>query len=465
MKRAGASITVFLSLAFICTVSLIYGLLESARTEGVRFYLQMAADSAMNSLMSNYHRGLWDGYRVILYENQSDEELINTYMHYVDAYVNNSGIYNLSAGEAHLNTGIFITDDGGRWLSKQICEYMKANPVDMINNRLNDDAKQIEKDAESAKDRRIDIDHPPEVTDDEEGEDSENSAEPGNKEAVIRLENILSLLSGNVSRLVIPAEHVLSEDSIDSEELPSQNITEHNYIADPIDKLLIDEYIRVFFSSYTDHSDKELSYEMEYIIGGHNLDKANLDDVILRILAIREGLNYLHILEDPQKRSSVDTAAATIAGLAKMPDLKTYIAGLIIAAWALAESVADVRTLLKGGKVPLYKTAEDWKIDMDSLFAIDEDTDMGMFDQDVGCGLDYEAYLGMFLVLMPDYLKLYRIMDLMQHNLRRKEDGFVMRKMLHAANISLKATSSRQFISYTGLESSYTVDVYTIGAY
>ena len=61
-------ITVFLSLTLICVLSLVLGLVESARTAGARLYLRMASDSAVSSVMSYYNRNLWDRYQLLFLE-------------------------------------------------------------------------------------------------------------------------------------------------------------------------------------------------------------------------------------------------------------------------------------------------------------------------------------------------------------------------------------------------------------
>ena len=55
MRKSG-QITVFLSLVLLCVCSLVCGLVESARTAGAGWYLKLAADSAMDSVFSGYHR-------------------------------------------------------------------------------------------------------------------------------------------------------------------------------------------------------------------------------------------------------------------------------------------------------------------------------------------------------------------------------------------------------------------------
>ena len=59
MKFKG-QITVFLSLILLCVFGLICSLLESARIAGERCYLEMAAYSALDSVMSQYHYWNWE---------------------------------------------------------------------------------------------------------------------------------------------------------------------------------------------------------------------------------------------------------------------------------------------------------------------------------------------------------------------------------------------------------------------
>lgn len=68
MGEADASITVFLSLILTCICALMGGLFESVRTAGSGWYMQMALDSSLDSLMSKYHRDVWEQYRIFALE-------------------------------------------------------------------------------------------------------------------------------------------------------------------------------------------------------------------------------------------------------------------------------------------------------------------------------------------------------------------------------------------------------------
>ena len=86
MKRRG-EISVFLALTIVCMMSLVLGLLESARTAGARLYLQMAANSSMSSLLSHYNRNLWDRYHLLFLECGSGGAMEDTFSSYLDFYL------------------------------------------------------------------------------------------------------------------------------------------------------------------------------------------------------------------------------------------------------------------------------------------------------------------------------------------------------------------------------------------
>lgn len=100
MRKSG-SITIFVCLIFICISALICGLLESARTSGARLYLQIAGNSAVDSLFSRYHRDLWGNYRILSLESANDENIKELMLLYMKPYVENSGMYKIqkSAGK------------------------------------------------------------------------------------------------------------------------------------------------------------------------------------------------------------------------------------------------------------------------------------------------------------------------------------------------------------------------------
>ena len=87
------------------------------------------------------------------------------------------------------------------------------------------------------------------------------------------------------------------------------------------------------------------------------------------------------------------TVAAALAGALAAPEAVHAIKTGIVAVWALAESVEDVKILLSGKKLPIVKTESDWRTDLSHLGA-----GAGTIETKSE-GLDYENYLDGFLAL------------------------------------------------------------------
>ena len=81
-----ASITVFLSLSFVLIAALILTITESARTIAQRYYMQTALNSAMESLFSEFHRPLWENYRIYALEYRDEALLKEELENYIRPY-------------------------------------------------------------------------------------------------------------------------------------------------------------------------------------------------------------------------------------------------------------------------------------------------------------------------------------------------------------------------------------------
>lgn len=180
------------------------------------------------------------------------------------------------------------------------------------------------------------------------------------------------------------------------------------------DSYIQNRYINAYFKNGMDGKGLGTTFfenEMEYLICAGLSDKENLNGVRNRIIGIREILNIIYLNSDPEKSAAV-TAAAT--AIAPGPGAIIVKQG-IIAAWAFAESVNDYRLLMAGKKVPLTKDDSSWAIE---LTAILENRSEGMIDKGNTRGDTYEDYLNVMIFAMDEEVRLLRMMDLIQINMR-----------------------------------------------
>lgn len=124
-KKESGEITVFLSLILTCICALMCGLLESARVAGSGWYLQMAADSALDSLMSKYHRDIWENYHLLLLEYEDEEGLSKELEPYLVSYLNKESSYDLRDSRVRVLPPVKVTDENGKFFEQEILDYMK----------------------------------------------------------------------------------------------------------------------------------------------------------------------------------------------------------------------------------------------------------------------------------------------------------------------------------------------------
>ena len=113
--------------------------------------------------------------------------------------------------------------------------------------------------------------------------------------------------------------------------------------------------------------DSNLFSQIEYIIAGKESDWDNLEKVAKRILTWREVANVIYILSDSGKCAEARALALTLTAVLQVPALTEPVKYAILFAWAYIESLSDVRRLLTGGRVPIVKTAGDWRTGIQSV--------------------------------------------------------------------------------------------------
>ena len=211
------------------------------------------------------------------------------------------------------------------------------------------------------------------------------------------------------------------------------------------------EYVMDNFSNFmSDDADKsakdgELNYQAEYILFGETSDIRNLTEAVLSIAAIRSGFNMLYLMTDTEKKDEAYALAVSIAGASGIEPLVRLVQFALLYLWAYAEGLADVKTMLAGGKVPLSKTEDTWKLSLENLLSHSIDGDEEKNSQ----GMTYEAFIRFLLYAEDDGKRAARTMDLVEtYFMIRNDSSFRMKNMIYA----VEATSAYQL---NGLQNSY----------
>ena len=611
-RTADGQITVFFSLIMMCMFAFFCVLLESARTAGARWYLQTAASSAMDSVFSQYHRKLWDTYRVLFAEYDTPEDVTDAFGGFILPYLEMENWYPIQYTGAQAEEIIRATEGQGVYFEKEVLDYMKfgiwhmdfdADTVqglwnsakeaasvknmaesyrgharealkleksleaisenleeqqklknsgmsalnsydgsdfrraaekmirkleqipglvrsyrrkaddlakgmeisrakyekesgdcgEEIQGLLEEEIQQYESYVNADGERRqeiealepwskqmiVELNHlieesyeVEEIIDEWEDDEEEGGEGPDldalwspvehgfgslsiqklsfvhgvkDKEKEGWLEQVSSMYQDGFLKLVVPEGKEISNRASELEEVPSHRDMKPETVrtVNFLDHLLIDEYCGMHFKNFLEEEEQQeagqqetetvLAYEMEYFLGGKESDRENLSDAVHRLLAIREGMNLVHILTDPQKRAEARGLAMTITGVGALTPLLMITTFFVMSVWALGESLMDVRGLLAGKKIPLLKAKTGWQLELEQLLSMGKEHVVGTGECDTG--LSYLSWLKILLFMSNIVLQEFRMMDLIQMNLRQGQDSFRMRRCVYQIRI------------------------------
>lgn len=620
MRRSG-EITVFLAMVLLSVSALLCTIVESARMAGARCFLRMAADSSMDSLMSQYHRGLWEKYRILGLEYEDKDQLEHELEEFISPYLQAGNWYPMKKQKTETEQIIGLTQADGKLFEQEILDYMRYGLIGVIWDELDEEgagkllenlkeagsvervagsysshtkeavklekaleeihqclasqkenwsqgaaaldhldgtgfirqAKEVIRDmkklpglvaaykkradalADSLKEsrghfegetdlsqevraaledeiwqyesytafdgeRRLEVeglrDKSPENImfaesaieaaeavmeyiaewDPEEGEedlDEEELWEPvasfwaaypvldlgiefgiRDKEKESALERVKDLTGDGILKLVLPEGTVVSGRRLELDAVPSaegekgEGGREMEYgkfsglrssagVKNLVQRLMVCEYGVRYFKGFEKEKAKEGMYELEYMINGGERDKENLIGTIKQLVIIRQGMNLVHALSDAGKRQEArGLALAIIGGIGLLP-LVSIMTFFILSVWALGEALSDVRILLDGGKIPLIKTAADWRLGINELLELGRGNGLLGECQEEGNGLDYTGYLRILCFWQYGREMVYRMMDVIQLAVGREQPGFLMRKC--ACIVDMKA--------------------------
>ena len=451
MKRKRGEITVFLSLIMVCCLSLFLGLLESARTAGAGLYLEMAANSAMSSVMSQYNRNLWDMYHLLFLEAESEDAVKESFESFLSFYTEQENLYPMKLEETDILAVSYMDESGGEALEREIAEYMKHRVPDLVSkmNRISDVAQEASA-VGDFKQRFEDCLQELSLQDDQAEEDSEE---------LFYLENITGeqwkqLLSGGFLSFVLPNGTEVSSARVSLNGIPSKEMRKGGRMPDrdfvsPSSHFAVNEYCLLHFDSFLEektpvpeYKDQPLKYEMEYLLYGNPADRENLSDTIQSLIFIRGALNLIYLMGTPEKKAEADGLALAVSA-GNIP-LQAVLSTLLLTLWSVGEAILDVRGLLAGGSVPFRKSEETWQLSLDQLRSFEFLKSKESLNRSDEKG-DYEDYLRILCFLMERGERNGRIMDLIQWNVRTVQPDFAVEDCIGRIEVQANVRSRHLF--------------------
>lgn len=284
------------------------------------------------------------------------------------------------------------------------------------------------------------------------------------------INKLKEIFSNGISELVLPcnvsgkeiahtnlAASLYSENKDDE----SERSLENGNFNSAMDKFIFNEYLIEKFPCYTDVNDSnkswcELEYPIEYILCGENSDVDNINEVILKLSAIREGVNMAYLITDRAKKAEAMALAATLSGFTGNPAIVKVVQYVILGLWAYGESIYDLQRLFAKESIPALKTGSDWKLSLSDLLELKfgSQTDSKSADGSSGesglipdGNMDYEDYIRMLLFLQDNYKKSMNTLSAMElRMIALGKSNFRMKNYIYKAtgviNVKLKNSST-----------------------
>ena len=126
------SVTVFLALSFVLVAALVLTIAESARSTAQRLYMQTALDSSMESLFSQFHRTLWEDYRIFALEYRNDTDLRTELCDFMAPYLEAKNLFpaRVQAENLQFSEKAALTED--IYFEEDVLEYMLYGAIDSV---------------------------------------------------------------------------------------------------------------------------------------------------------------------------------------------------------------------------------------------------------------------------------------------------------------------------------------------
>ena len=441
--RSG-EISIYLSLVFTLIISLVLTVVVGARGAALQVAFECSVESALLSAFGEYDRELLERYDVFFIDlsylsNSPDpknlEARLNEYFYdnfhpeETTNFLFYSDIIDVRDTNVSLSEYELATDRWGKPFSDQVVNYMSnLIGIDDITETMDLITVWDSYDLDSKKFENIRDDLDSKIT----------YSDEDTWEQTILKDKFLSWMypDHGVMGIMGMDYFSLSDEKIDpsytlekrKKEKGVGDLTE--FSPDPTKNILFSEYVLFKTGNYLDQrDDTKLKYETEYIIFGNSNDLMNMTDLVKTLFVVRALEDYLSLNLASDKVEKVREASEFVSKLTKIPE--EVITQVVLLGWAELEAITDVRSLFDGESLPLIKTSDEINVSINGLinFLGDEVESEGSDSAPVSesgipsVKIDYKGYLRVFLYMLPTTIKTYRMMDIIEFNLRDSNEG------------------------------------------
>ena len=448
MKRQKGSITIFSVLSLLLISAALFAMLEGTRFQEMRRFATLQTQTALESVFANYNTGLWENYHLLGTNTFYMQEILEKAANGREG--TGANLLKLVPQEVRVTEETRITDGEGTVFIASVAAYMKEN---LVYETIKEVYSQYEAIKQILDSSNMDLSNIQEALDElneSEKETKSIAVETSGKTSMESQVDIKDLLENakewqemGLLTLVVSDTESLSYASQEcgngllERELETGNDV-FEYEITYLDRILLQQYLLSYMSCFSDEKENHaLSYELEYLLGQKNSDLENLNVVTMKLLALREAVNFLFLLSNPNRVAEAETVALLFVGTTANPLLIEVVKTGVLTAWAFAESILDVRALLAGKRIALLKSEENWTMKLEDFGQISTDFVMA---KESDWGLTYKNYLGMLLLFENEQTLANRSMHIQESTIREcyGDMSFGMDKLMVQAKVDIE---------------------------
>ena len=432
MRKNKGSLTVFAALSLMLVAAVLFALLEGARNIELKRLAKIKTDASIESLFACYEKPFWDTYELLgldCSDAMGEWSLEEAALFAMDmaGRMGGTDLLGIVPGHVEITSCMLLTDGEGAVFEKAVASYMKEHLLldsvkEMYRNYQSMDAiregcenvdEAMEAGQEALENQKNEIDLDDQTKQSQEVESANNpmnQIEDAKKKGIIALVlpddmNLSGKQLENTGQLLSKRKKVIGTAGSDT--------VKNTWY----DRAGMNCYLAEYMGNLRQPSEKgELCYELEYILAGKQNDAENIKSTFNKLVLIREMANLTYLLSDVNKVKKVSEMAAILGGASANPAVAGAVELGILTAWAYAESILDVRTLVNGGKIAIVKSPAQWTCEAEAIAEITSGYQMA---KECSNGITYEQYLESMLFAVSEKEIAFRAMELMERSLQK----------------------------------------------
>ncbi|MGN0437365.1 MAG: DUF5702 domain-containing protein [Lachnospiraceae bacterium] len=446
--------TVLLSILLCVLLSLTLTAFEVIRLHTGKVKAAACVHSMRTGIMADYNEELFSRYHLLFmdptYGTDSYGYLEEKVRDYLEVSLNgdskNQGVYAYSIEDICVTNQVGIVDHNYELLKKQIIDYEKeAGLFDFAGSLIQQRTQSgdtLERALNETEQNAVAQGNNTNISSEGENQSSntrENESQVSQQEDPREI--LSNMLEGGILNLVMPGNTLSNENygigsdtenNIETENRNTdfqdiglltgflRNTSDDNGYSGFTKEAAVFHYITTHFSNGVHpYKDTVLTCELEYLLENKSSDKANMEACANDLIWLRMPMNYAYLLSDSTKKKEAEAIAVGICLATGIPEFEKIVQYLLLGCWSYGEAIYDVKDLLGGQRVPLVKTAKNWKTDLKSLTCSQQ--------TDGTVGLTYEEY--MLLLFAKKYgvkmdTLLERMLDVMELNIQQNNPAF-----------------------------------------